>query len=1311
MCKLKEHLFQVPELKKEQGKYFDVEMDGTNIVVTKHGVQIAIVDGQEVSCIFAGRKKLKARAEKTEKGMTTLQILDGYFLDIQGIEAKKGEFFDVELIGMMADRIAISKLGIVILTVDALEAEKAFSGRRTKLKAVVKAIEDEVAIFQIIHWADLHRHSGYSLLDGGSKLPDIVRKTEYAGAITDHGAMFGVLDYYKKMRAADKLPILGFEAYAETIGGVKDGNHLLLLAKNLEGYKNLVKLTSKSQENFYRKPHVSYDMLGTYGKGIISSTSCMGSEISQLLLQRKYEEAKYVAKAYMEIFGKEDYYVELQRHGFDEELIVNPQLIQLARELDLKIIGTTDSHYTDKDDGYDHEVLLCIGTGKKMTDPDRMKFSGSGYHIHSHEEVEQLFADIPEVLDNTLEIAEKCSELDLGLGKVYMPKFEVPVPFESEMAYLRHLTWEGYRKRFGGTAKDCDEYRDRLTFELDVIDGMGFPGYFLIVWDFIDFAKRNGILVGPGRGSVVGALTAFCLNITDLDPIPLGLLFERFLNPDRISMPDIDLDFPDDKRELVIDYVKNKYGEEAVSKIVTFGTLAARAVIKDVGRVLDYPVALTSKIAKTIPAVPKMTIKKAFKESPEFDQMYKSDPDVKKIVDIALKLEGLPRHASQHACGILIAPSSVSDYIPEILMENKETKIKERTSQFNMSECEECGILKMDFLGLRTMTVISKSLENVNPKRIALGQKPLHYLDIPLNDKRVYQDIGRGESYGVFQLESGGMRSFMKELFADAMQTEEGTMELFERLVAGVSLYRPGPLDYIPDYLKNIRNPDYIVYDHPKLKNILEFTYGVIVYQEQCMFIVRELADFTKGEADEVRKAFAKKLEDKIGPLGEQFVKGCVKNGIDREIAERIWAKMKEFGKYAFNKSHAAAYSVLSATTAWIKFYYPVEFMTAVLNSYINKADKLKVFLSVVKKMKIEILPPDVNRSGQMFTVDNDRIRFGLQGIKGLGKASENIIDERMKNGEFVDFQDLAERMAIHSKIDKRIMEAMVYSGAVDTFEGTRNAKLVVLEKVLKSASEEKKQHNSGQMDLFDMFEEFQELKKIPTPDLREFDKKYKLEKEKEYAGFYVTEHPLDDYISYFVREGVHEIGFIKQDEDDEEVVMDGDGEEMHQTVNYDGEVVKIAGIVTNLQTFYAKKDNKPIKVFTIEDRTGELKSVCFSDRIDVNYDKLVEGKVVMVQGQIKVDDYDTQIIVRNMFDIEQIAKSEKPKALWVKSDDKEKVQDLFSFVGKHKGELPVYVLYQGKKYQANDSLELNFANFSKLQDIFGNNVKVTYHS
>jgi DNA polymerase-3 subunit alpha len=1292
------------------GQFFDANLQGEEIIIEQNGEIFATVEAPDIMKDHEPFKKLKLVIIKLKDGVATLEVRR-HFIDVVTLHSKKDDFWDAELKG---ENIVLTKDDELII-VEAGEAVTAFKYRQ-KLKAVVHEVENGKTIFQIIRWADLHRHSGFSLLDGASHVRDLVRKTEYAGAISDHGVMFGALEYYKQMIELRKRPIIGFEAYVETIDGKKEGNHTLLLAKNLKGFQNLVKLTSKAYENFYRKPHVSYAMLRQHWEGIIATSACIGNEIPQKLLAGNYEGAKRVAKEMIKIFGREDFYIEIQRHGFHEESRVNPLLIQLAKELNLKLIATADSHYTDKEDAHNHEILLCIQTGKTMEDHDRMKFSGTGYHIHDPKEMEEMFRDIPEAIANTLEIAEKCN-LDLGLGKIHMPPFECPEGF-TESTYFEHLCWEGFKERFGFTPKDNDEYHNRLKYEIEVIQKMGFEGYFLIVWDFIRFAKENGIEVGPGRGSVVGGLCAFVLQITDLDPIPYGLLFERFLNPERVSMPDIDLDFQDDRRDEVVDYVRQKYGADSVCKIVTFGTMAAKAAVRDVARVLNKPYSLADKIAKSIPVKPKMTLKKAFLESPEFDLMYKSDPEVRQIVDIALKFEGLPRHASQHACGIIIAPSQVDNYIPTLLMENKELGIRELTSQMSMTEAEDFGILKMDFLGLRTMTVINRTLKQVNKNREAMGLPRINYLDIPKNDKRVYQDIAKGESYGVFQLESPGMRSFMKELFADAADTEDGTEELFERLIAGISLYRPGPMDSIPDYIKNMRNPENIKYAHPILKAILSPSYGKVVYQEQVMQIVRDMGGYSLGRSDLVRRAMGKKkkevmakekkifIEGKKHKNGKVDVLGCIQMGIPRDVAEDIWEIMAKFAEYAFNKSHAAGYAVLSNATAWLKFYYPVEFMASTLNSYISNSKKLKPYLSVVQKMKIEILPPDVNRSNQMFSVDDGKIRFGLMGIRNLGKASKHIIDERDLNGEFKDFQNFAERMAKHSKVDKKILESMIYSGSVDNFEGTRNAKLTVLEKVLSSASSEKKMFNSGQLDLFDMFEELQVFKKIPIPDLVEFDKKYKLEKEKEYAGFYVTEHPLDDYMDYFVREGVHEIGFLKPDDEDEVV----DSEDMHVIHNYDGETVKIAGIITDLKMFYTKKDSKPLYVFSLEDKTGDMKSVIFSDRIEINQDKIVEGKVVMVQGQIKVDEYDTQIIIQNMFDIETIVNSEKPKSIWVRSNNEKKIKELFSYVSDHKGDLPVYVLFNQKKYQSKENLELNFTTFSKLQDMFGMNAKVVYH-
>ncbi|WCF11449.1 DNA polymerase III subunit alpha (plasmid) [Paenibacillus thiaminolyticus] len=1298
----------VENIELKEGEFLNALLVNKNIIKLFRGdLFLSSITCEDNVATFFCSPNLKAKVIKVKNNIAKIELLKG-FLDFNNVtDVHVGDFLDAELKGGLISLIKNKKK---IGEYPAESAIHSFKNRK-KLKAYVHEINGKTATVQIVRWADLHRHSGYSLLDGASHIKDLVDKTEFAGAISDHGVMFGVLEYYKQMNAMRKRPIIGFEAYMETLDGEKLGNHTLLLAKNLVGFKNLMKLTSYSYDNFYRKPHISYALLREYSDGIIATSACIGNEIPQRILKGDYEGAKRVALEMIDIFGREDFYIEIQRHGFQEEVLCNAQLTKLAKELDLKIVAGIDSHYTNLEDAKDHEILLCIQTGKKMTDEDRMQFSGTGYHIHSADEVEELFKDLPEALDNTLEIAEKCN-LELELGKIFMPAFECPKGY-TESTYFEHLVWKGFDERFAGSEKDCELYRSRVQYEINTIKKMGFEGYFLIVWDFIDWAKKQSIYVGPGRGSVVGSLVAYCMKITDLDPIPYGLLFERFLNPERVTMPDIDVDFQDDRRNEVIDYVCNKYGTEAVSKIITFGKMKARAGVRDIARALNLPYSLGDKIAKSIPEHPNMTLQKAFKESIEFSRLYNSDPEIKRVVDIAMKFEGLPRHASQHACGVIIAPSAINNYLPEILMENKETGEKERTSQFVMTEVEECGLLKMDFLGLRTMSVIEKTVSYVNEGYRKEGKAPLRYEDIPLNDKRVYMDIAKGESYGVFQLESPGMRSFMKELYVDASETKEGTMELFERLIAGVSLYRPGPMESIPDYIQNMRNPEYIQYAHPVLKQILERTYGKVVYQEQVMQIVREMAGYSLGRSDLVRRAMGKKkaevmekekhffINGKDNEDGTSDVLGCIRNGIPKETAEKIWDIMAKFAEYAFNKSHAAAYAMIGIITAWLKYYFPVEYMTAILNSYISNSDKLKMYLSICKKMKIEILPPDVNKSQQMFSVDDGRIRFGLMGIKNLGKASENIIAERTLNGEFKDYQDLAERMAKHSKIDKKIMESMVFSGAVDSFEGTRSAKLEILEKVLNSASTEKKLSQSGQLDLFSMFEEFEVYKKIEVPKTPEFQKKYKLEKEKEYAGFYVSEHPLDEYVDYFVREGVSEIGYFKDSGEVEE--------EETQNYNHDGEIVKIAGIIKDLKIFYTKRDQKPLYVFSLEDHTGDIKSVIFSDRIELNQDKLVEGKVVMIQGQIKVDEFDTQIIVRNMFDIEAMVKSEKPKLIWVKSNDRNKVQELFSFVNSNLGELPVYVLYQGKKYQANNRIDLNFATFSRLQDMFGNNLKVVY--
>lgn len=1310
--------------------------DVINVVCQSDFLIFTTLDGLEIGCIpfdsYSYLKdvslypRFKALICEIDNDSVTAQIRTDYveLNNMNHVELKENDWINVELQGNWLNFTTCDSIDI-----QSIKARPylPYFRIRKQLKAVVRKVDNDRVIVQFIRWADLVRKSGYSLLNSSSRIKEIVEKTEYVGALTDSGAMFGIVDYYKQMTQAKKKPIIGFECFTESIDREKSAYPLVLLAMNETGFKNLIQLSSKSYEYYFEKPQVSYDMLRNYSKGILAISSGAEAEIQSLLRRNEFAKAEKVANTLDEIFGHGYFYLGIERHGYIGEEPLNQHLLALGNELDIKLVATVNSRYTNVGDEDAQEILLCLRDGTTLDDQNRTILPGDGYHIHSADEIEALFADIPEVIDNTLEVAEKCN-FQLQLGKVYMPKFPVPAPFKDETSYFEYLCKKGFEERFNGTDKFCDEeYRERLRFEMETIKNMGFPGYFLIVWDFVNFAKQNGILTGPGRGSACGSLVAYVLKITEVDPIQYGLLFERFLNPDRISMPDIDLDFEDIRREEVIDYVKTQYGENAVSRIITFGTLSARSVVRDVTRVKGKPYSLGDKIAKSIPATPKMTLKKAFNESVEFKHLYDTEPEVREIVDMAMKIEGLPRNISIHACGVIIAPSAVTDHIPQILVEDEDTGIRVPTTQVVMTECEELGLLKMDFLGLRTMGVVGRALQDINKRRKLEGKEPIDFLSIPTDDVKVYDFISKGHTEGVFQLESGGMTSFMKELFQDAHQyldeknpekMKQIGSQLFERLIAGISLYRPGPIDEIPHYIENMLNPEYITYDTPELEPILKNTYGIIVYQEQVMFIVRELAGFSKGQADTIRKAMGKKRTEILDEYEQYFIygskekniKGCIANGIDENIAKNLWEKMKKFGLYAFNKSHAGGYAEISIRTAWLAYYYPVEYMTATLNSFITKAEKIRYYMSVCKKKGIKVLPPDVNKSSQEFTVEGNAIRFGLMGIKNMGKVSKDVIEERNQRGEFNDFQDFAERMAVHFKVDKRMLEALIYSSAVDSFEGTRKAKISVLPKILESASIEKKNHELGQLDLFSISEEFAELKKVPIPDMEEFEKKFKLQKEKEYAGFYVTEHPLDEYLEYFEKEGVYEIDFLTPKEDEMSTIENGQEKQVISPYNYDGETVKVAGIIQELKVFYTKKEQKPLYVFQLEDKTGVIKAVVFTDRIEMNKDKLAEGKVVIVQGKIKQDDFGVQIIVQNMFDIEALMNSEKPKAVWVKLYNKNQYNDLVDVARQYPGQLPIMIYYGSKVYQAKESMDLNFASFSQLQELFGENVKVTYH-
>lgn len=1247
----------------------------------------------------------------------------------------EGEYLSTQLDGKEVTLFKDKKIGSIFI-----EDTKIFKNRN--LRAVVREKVKDGYKVSLVRFVDIHRHTDGSLLDGASRVKDMAEKTEYAGGLTNHGNMYGFLEYYKQMKNLGKQPILGFEAYCETLEGKKEGNHLILLAKNEVGYKNLIKLTSLGFENFYRHPHINYAMLEKHKEGIIVTSACIGSEIAQKIKKGEYENAKDVALKLKDMFG-DDFYIEIQRHNIGhEENIINKGLIKLSKETNIKLVAATDSHYTDKEDSEIHQILLCLQTGKTLADEDRMKFQGDGYHIHSADEMDEKFRDLPEALDNTLEIGEKCSGFKLDLGNIYMPKFEVPEGY-TEDSYLEKLAWDGFNERFKGKPElDSDEYVNRVKYELSVIKQMGYSSYFLIVSDFINYAKNNGIMVGPGRGSAVGSLVSYAIGIVDLDPIPYELLFERFLNPERVSMPDIDIDFCYERREEVIEYVKKKYGEHAVSKIITFGTLGARAVVRDVARVMNYNYSLGDKIAKAIPAVPGMTLSKAMKENPELKTMYENESDVRTVIDASFRLEGLSRHASQHACGVIIADGDVDNYLPETMM--GKDGVKERTSQVTMTEVEELGLLKMDFLGLRTMTVIDYTIKSVAKNT----SDNIKYLEIPNNDPYVYSDIAKGKSYAVFQLESPGMRSLMSELYSDVdrrikqiekrhkvkgFKNPKGSgdkelflkdmanlgKELFERLIAGIALYRPGPMDYIPNYIEGMLNPKDIEYETPKLEPILKATYGTIVYQEQVMRIVQELAGYSLGRADLVRRAMGKK-NDKImkqeknyfinGKLNKDNtidVPGCVRNGIPAHVAESIWEKMEDFSKYAFNKSHAAAYAVIGVKTAWLKYYYPVDFMASTMNSFINKADRLKSYLSVCKDMNINILAPDANQSFELFSRSGNDVIFGLKGIKNMGATSELILVERNARGEFLDYQDFAVRMAKYQRIDKRVLEGVIYAGALDSFEGTRRGKLDVLDLILKAASSEKKDYQSGQMNLLDLIPDGEMFKKVNIPKVTEFDKRYKLEKEKEYAGFYVTEHPLDDYDKYFKSENITEIGFLIANEDDENLDEDG------ITHSYDGEKVKVAGIIKDIKVFYSKKDNKPLYVFQVEGRSGELKCVLFNNRISDNQDKIVDGKIVLISGTIKEDDWGSQLIVDSMVDIETLDKKNiKPKLIAIDAIESNQLNRLnleILSVEAHKGEIPIYVTVNGKKFKSNNMVSINLATISKLDNIFGSNYRIVH--
>ncbi|HJC67159.1 MAG TPA: DNA polymerase III subunit alpha [Candidatus Enterocloster excrementigallinarum] len=1111
----------------------------------------------------------------------------------------------------------------------------------------------------------LHVHTEYSLLDGSSKIKELVARAKELGmdslAITDHGVMYGVIDFYKAAKEAGIKPVLGSEVYVapgsrfdrERVDGEDRYYHLVLLAENDTGYHNLMKIVTKGfVDGFYYKPRVDYEILEQYHEGIIALSACLAGEVSRYLARGMYEEAKRSALHYQEIFGKGNFFLELQDHGMDEQKMVNQGMVRLSKETGIELVATNDIHYTFAEDAQAHDILLCIQTGKKVSDENRMRYEGGQYYCKSEEEMRALFPYAQEALDNTYKIAKRCNvEIEFGVTK--LPKFQVPEGYDS-WSYLNHLCLEGFLKRY---PDDDGTLKKRLEYELDVIRTMGYVDYFLIVWDFINYARSKDIMVGPGRGSAAGSIVSYSLGITDIDPVRYNLLFERFLNPERVSMPDIDVDFCYERRQEVIDYVVKKYGKDQVVQIVTFGTLAARGVIRDVGRVLDLPYALCDSIAKMVPNDLGMTLDKALTANPDLKKAYQENPEIQNLIDMARRLEGLPRHTSMHAAGVVIGSRSIDEFVP--LSRAADGTI---TTQFTMTTIEELGLLKMDFLGLRTLTVIQNAVRMVEKDfRIKLDLDKIDY-----NDKKVLDSIGTGKTEGVFQIESSGMKSFMKEL----------KPENLEDIIAGIALYRPGPMDFIPKYLKGKNDRSSITYDCPQLEPILKPTYGCIVYQEQVMQIVRDLAGYTMGRSDLVRRAMSKKKASVMEKERQNFVygnpeegvKGCIGNGIDEKTANHIYDEMIDFAKYAFNKSHAAAYAIVSYQTAYLKYYYPLEFMAALMTSVMDNVTKVSEYILTCRQvMNISILPPDINEGESGFSVSGNAIRYGLSAIKSVGRSVVDVIvADREARGPFRSMEDFVDRMS-NKEVNRRTLENFIKSGALDTLPGTRKQKMAVMPSMLEEKTREKKNSISGQMSLFDIAgEEEREAFQITFPPIGEYAKEELLAFEKETLGVYVSGHPMEDYEDSWKKNATATSADFVVDEETEEAVLK------------DGDRVVVGGMVAG-KTVKTTRTNQLMAFVTLEDLVGSVEIVVFPRDYEANRNLFVEDSKLFVRGRVSIGDDPVGKLV-----CEQVVPfSEVPRELWIQFADMDQYyqeeKKLMEILGTSEGKDHV-VIYLGKE-------------------------------
>lgn len=1117
----------------------------------------------------------------------------------------------------------------------------------------------------------LHVHTEYSLLDGASKIKELIHHTKELGmdsiAITDHGVMYGVIDFYKAAKAEGIKPIIGCEVYVapgsrfdrELGRGENRYYHLVLLAENNLGYHNLMKLVSKGfTEGFYYKPRVDRELLEEYHEGLIALSACLAGEVATKLRQGFYEEAKKAASEHLQIFGEGNYFLELQDHGIGEQKTVNQGLMRLSQETGIPLVATNDIHYVKESDAEAHDILLCVQTQKKVTDADRMRYDGGQYYLKSEAEMEELFPYAKQALENTGEIAKRCN-VEFEFGKLKLPKYEVPEGFTSE-SYLRAMCEEGMRRNYASVTEEIEE---RLNYELSTIEQMGFVDYFLIVWDYVKYAKDNGIDVGPGRGSAAGSIVSYCLGITDIDPIQYNLLFERFLNPERVSMPDIDVDFLDEGRQDVIDYVVRKYGREKVVQIGTFTTLAAKRVIQDVGKALDMSSFSVNRISNMIPRTPKITIDEVLENSNDLKKAYEEEEDVRYLIDMSKKLEGLPRDASTHASGVVISQEALDEFVPLALGKSRDSgsngsKEDVTQTQFAKDPLEDIGLLKMDFLGLRTLTVIRNALKNIKQNRGIDVDLSVEHLDI--EDSAVYDLLGTGETEGIFQLESSGMQSFMRELKPKSI----------EDIIAGIALYRPGPMDFIPDYIKGKEHPEVVTYDCPQLEEILAPTYGCIVYQEQVMQIVRDLAGYTMGRSDLVRRAMAKKKGDVMQRERQNFVygneeegvPGCVNRGIDEATANKIFDKMIDFAAYAFNKSHAAAYGFVTYQTAYLKCHYPEEYMAALLTTVIDRNDKLSVYIAHCRKLGIQILPPDINESFGHFYVSGNSIRYGLSALKSVGwSVIDAIVEEREKNGPYQNLKDYVDRLS-NKEVNKRAVENLIKAGSFDCFGVNRRQMMMVYLQVLDAVKREKKSAMTGQMSLMDFLGE--EEKKdfdISYPQVSEYAKEELLSYEKEVLGVYVSGHPLEDYQDMMRKN----ITATTRD-----FVVD---EESGETVAKNEVYYTMGGMIAEKREMLTKK-NQQMAFIKLEDLFGMIEVVVFSKAYEQYRNQLEEDNKIFVYGRASIEEEGGKLLLDKV-----VPFSDVPKQVYVqcanKADFEKKQERIYEIVDSHSGKSEVFVV------------------------------------